>query len=50
MAEKSKLVMEEGRDQHLFAKPVQIIQAVVSNQRLDLCQSEEKPVPSPERI
>lgn len=37
---KGKFEMEKGRDQHLFAKPVQIIQAVATYQRSDLHQSE----------
>lgn len=49
---KHKLEMEERRDQHLFAKPVQIIQAVATCQRSNLQQNKqkngEKPVPSPE--
>lgn len=49
---KHKLDMKERRDQHLFAKPVQIIQAVATCQRSNLQQNKqkngEKPVPSPE--
>lgn len=49
---KHKLEMKERRDQYLFAKPVQIIQAAATNQRSDLQQKEHKngakPVPSPE--
>lgn len=37
---KGKFEMEEGRDQHLFAKPVQIIQAVATYQGPVLHQSE----------
>lgn len=48
---KGKFEMEDGRDQHLFAKLVQIIQTVPTYQGSDLQQSDkkngEKPVFSP---
>lgn len=37
---KHKLDMKERRDQHLFAKPVQIIQAVATCQRSNLQKNE----------